>query len=85
MIKTVIKHDDEYYYDVIRRNLKRIRIEKKVTQDMLGEMTDLSRQYICDIENKNRNKHIYKEDWVDSIYCPLSFQRRGKGNHAGKD
>lgn len=58
MIKTVIKHDDEYYYDVIRRNLKRIRIEKKVTQDMLGEMTDLSRQYICDIENKNRNKHI---------------------------
>lgn len=19
------------------------------------------------------------------IYCPLSFQRRGKGNHAGKD
>lgn len=58
MIKTVIKHDDEYYYDVIRRNLKRIRIEKKVTQDMLWEMTDLSRQYICDIENKNRNKHI---------------------------
>ena len=36
-------------------------------------------------EYKNRRKHIYKEDWADSIYCPLSFQRRGKGNHAGKD
>ena len=36
-------------------------------------------------EYKNRKKHIYKEDWADSIYCPLSFQRRGKGNHAGKD
>ena len=23
MIKTVVKHDDNYYYDVIRRNLKK--------------------------------------------------------------
>ncbi len=75
MIKTVIKHDDEYYYDVIRRNLKRIRIEKKVTQDMLGEMTDLSRQYICDIENKNRNKHITisaLDRIADALDIPIS-------------
>ena len=58
MIKAVIKHDDEYYYDIVRKNIKRIRTEKKITQEMLGEMTDLSRQYICDIENKKRNKHI---------------------------
>ena len=36
-------------------------------------------------EYKNRKKHIYKENREDSIYCPLLFQRRGKGNHAGKD
>lgn len=36
-------------------------------------------------EYKSRKKHIYKEDRADSIYCPLLFQRRGKGNHAGKD
>ena len=36
-------------------------------------------------EYKSRKKHIYKEDQVDSIYCPLLFQRRGKENHAGKD
>lgn len=35
--------------------------------------------------HKNRKKHIYKEDRADSIYCSLLFQRRGKGNHAGKD
>ena len=36
-------------------------------------------------EYKSRKKHIYKEDRADSIYCPLLFQRRGKGDHAGKD
>ena len=36
-------------------------------------------------EYKSRKKHIYKEDRADSIYCSLLFQRRGKGNHAGKD
>lgn len=41
MIKTVVKHDDNYYYDVIRRNLKKIRTKKRFTQDMLGEMTNL--------------------------------------------
>lgn len=41
MIKTVIKHDDNYYYDVIRRNLKKIRTKKRFTQDMLGKMTNL--------------------------------------------
>ena len=30
MIKTVIKHDDNYYYDVIRRNLKKIRTKKEI-------------------------------------------------------
>ena len=36
-------------------------------------------------EYKRRKKHIYKEDRADSIYCSLLFQRRGKGNHVGKD
>ena len=36
-------------------------------------------------EYKDTGTHIYKENRTDSIYCPLLFQRRGKGNHAGKD
>lgn len=58
MIKSVIKHDDEHYYKIIRKNIKKYRKEKNLTQDALAEMTDLSRQYICDIENDKRNKHI---------------------------
>lgn len=31
---------------------------KKLTQQDLADITELSREYICDIENESRNKHI---------------------------
>ena len=55
--KTYI-HNDEYYYQIIRKNIKRYRLEKGLTQQDLADMTDLSREYICDIENESRNKHL---------------------------
>lgn len=58
MKNTVFLHDDEYYYDIIRNNLKKFRRELKLTQQDLADLTGLSRQYICDIENKSRNKHL---------------------------
>lgn len=51
-------HDDEYYYSIIRKNVKKYRREKKLTQQELADMTELSREYICDIENERRNKHL---------------------------
>lgn len=48
-------HDNEYYYSIIRKNIKRIRLEKNLTQQDLADMTDISREYICDIENESRN------------------------------
>ena len=50
-------HDDEYYYDVLRENLKSIRKSKGLTQQELADLSLLSREYVCDIENKKRNKH----------------------------
>ncbi len=50
--------DDEYYYGIIRENIKKYRKAKNLTQQNLADMTDISREYICDIENKHRNKHI---------------------------
>jgi len=55
--KTYI-HDDEYYYTIIRRNIRRFRLEQNLTQQDLADMTDLSREYICDIENEKRGKHL---------------------------
>ena len=51
-------HDDEYYYSIIRKNLRKFRLEKNLTQQELADMTELSREYICDIENEKRNKHL---------------------------
>lgn len=59
MIKeTLYFHDDEYYYEIVRTNIKKYRLENKLTQQNLADLSGVSRQYICDIENKNRNKHI---------------------------
>lgn len=51
-------HDNEYYYSIIRKNIKKFRVEQKLTQQDLADMTEMSREYICDIENEKRNKHL---------------------------
>lgn len=51
-------HNDEYYYSIIRKNIRKYRLEQKLTQQDLADMTELSREYICDIENESRNKHV---------------------------
>ena len=56
-IKTVKLNDDEYYYTLLRKNVKELRISKGLTQQELADLTYLSREYICDIENDKRNKH----------------------------
>ena len=52
------KHDNEYYYSIIRKNIKKYRLEKNLTQQNLADMIEMSREYICDIENDSRNKHL---------------------------
>ena len=56
--KKAYTHNDEYYYGLIRVNVKKYRKEKKLTQQDLADMTELSREYICDIENESRGKHL---------------------------
>lgn len=51
-------HEDEYYYKIIRNNIKKFRLQLNWTQQKLADMADLSREYVCDIENESRNKHL---------------------------
>lgn len=51
-------NSDNYYYDIIRKNIKKYRSNSHLTQQDLADMTDLSREYISDIENEKRNKHF---------------------------
>ncbi len=50
--------DDDYYYLIIGENIKKYRTSRNLTQQDLADMTDISRDYICDVENEKRNKHI---------------------------
>ena len=51
-------HDDEYYYKIIRKNIRYFRLKKNLTQQQLADMIDMSREYICDIENESRNNPL---------------------------
>ena len=58
MIEKAYTHDDEYYYQIVRQNIRKYRTAQNLTQQELAEMTDMSREYITDIENESRNKHL---------------------------
>ena len=45
-----------YYYDIIRKNIRKYRKEKHLTQQQLAEKIDLSVDYICEIESPTKNK-----------------------------
>ena len=51
-------HNDEYYYSIIRHNIRKYRLKNNLTQQDLADMTDISREYISDIENDKRKKHF---------------------------
>ena len=45
MIQTLYIHTDEYYYDIIRKNIKKYRREKNLTQQDLADLAGISRLY----------------------------------------
>lgn len=58
MSEKILIHNDKYYYTIIRQNINRFRRQKKLTQQNLADMTGMSREYICDVENEKRKKHL---------------------------
>lgn len=49
-------NSNDYYYNVIRKNIKKYRKEKHFTQQRLADETDMSVDYICEIESLKKNK-----------------------------
>ena len=58
ILTTKYIHTDEHYYEIVRKNIKKYRLEKKYSQQNLADVAGITRQYITDIENTNRNKHV---------------------------
>lgn len=49
-------NNDDYYYDILRRNIIKYRKLKKVTQQQLADLTFLSVDYISEIESLKKKK-----------------------------
>ena len=82
--KQVIINDDEYYYSLLRKNVKEIRNSKGLTQQDLADLTYLSREYICDIENENIHFFLGTPDIPvnpktkkDIGYCKIRIYKNG--------
>lgn len=49
-------NNDTYYYDTVRKNIRKYRKEKGYTQARLAEEADISLDYLAEIESNKRKK-----------------------------
>ena len=55
-LKIQEKNNDTYYYDIVRKNIKKYRKEKGYTLQRLAEEADMSIDYLAEIESERRKK-----------------------------
>ncbi len=51
-----LKKPDTYYYDIVRKNIKKFRKEKGYTLQRLSEEAEMSMDYLAEIESEKRKK-----------------------------
>ena len=51
--------DNELLNKNIAGNLRQLRAKQKISQDKLAEISEISQQYICKIENEKVNPSIF--------------------------
>lgn len=51
-------HDDYYYYDIVRKNIKKYRKSANLTQQELADRIEVSMHYISQIESAKPNKYF---------------------------
>ena len=52
----MMKHDDNYYYNIIRQNIKKYREKVGLTQQQLADKAGISMNYIAKIESKKMQR-----------------------------
>lgn len=57
MNKNQTIHEENYYYEIVRKNIRRYRKFREITQDELAELVDVSKDYIAQIESPKLRKH----------------------------
>lgn len=51
-----LKNSDDYYYDIVRKNIRKYRKEKGYTLQKLAEEAEMSMDYLAEIESEKRKK-----------------------------
>ncbi len=51
-------HDDAYYFNVIRYNIKRIRENKNLTQQQLADKANITMNYLSKIESTKMQRGL---------------------------
>lgn len=49
-------NSNDYYYDLVRKNIKKYRKEKEHTLQSLSEAGDMSMDYLAEIESEKRKE-----------------------------
>ncbi len=49
-------HEEDYYYNIVRKNIKKFRKEKGYTLQKLAEEAIMSMDYLSEIESETRKK-----------------------------
>ena len=52
----LVKRADNEYYNIARRNIRKYRLMKGLTQQNVADLTDLSMHFIAEIEQIKRQK-----------------------------
>lgn len=58
MNKEINFHEDYYYYDIVRKNIKKYRRLAGITQQELADRVGVTMHYISQIESAKPNKYF---------------------------
>lgn len=58
MEKEIKFHNDYYYYDIVRKNIRKYRLLNGKTQQQLADDINVTMHYISQIESANPNKYF---------------------------
>lgn len=78
------RNDENYVYELVSKNIKKIRKSKGLTQEQLAKKMDYSTQFISNIESKNHQTFSLGTLWrlslVLNIDIALLFKEDKKNN-----
>lgn len=68
------RNDENYVYELVSKNIKRIRKEKGITQEQLAGMMSYSTQFISNIESKNHQTFSLGTLWRLSLVLNIDIR-----------